>query len=126
VIVLGRATRDLFCTLVCSPLGRTLGYVFSVLISGVLCSALVAELFKDGRIAWETITHTSSFYLLLAYFFVAWRYYAFLYASETELSPVYRFWSDSLASHFFTISENEKNKLMNEYAEVWSYEGIAW
>jgi len=40
--------------------------------------------------------------------------------------PVYRFWSDSLASHFYTISENEKNKLMSEYSEVWTYEGVAW
>ena len=40
--------------------------------------------------------------------------------------PVYRFWSESLASHFYTISEDEKDKLMSEYAEVWSYEGIAW
>jgi hypothetical protein len=43
-----------------------------------------------------------------------------------ETKPVHRFWSDTLGSHFFTISEGEKDKLIRESAEVWSYEGIAW
>lgn len=41
-------------------------------------------------------------------------------------SPVYRFWSDRLGYHFYTISESEKNKLINNYSDVWSYEGISW
>ncbi len=40
--------------------------------------------------------------------------------------PVYRFWSGLLGCHFYTISENERDKLINEYAQTWSYEGIAW
>lgn len=40
--------------------------------------------------------------------------------------PVYRFWSGTLNCHFFTISEAEKNKLITQYASVWTYEDIAW
>jgi hypothetical protein len=40
--------------------------------------------------------------------------------------PVYRFWSNHLGSHFYTISEGEKNKLLKNYPEVWQYEGVAW
>jgi hypothetical protein len=40
--------------------------------------------------------------------------------------PVYRFWSPVLEHHFYTISESEKNKLINRYSDVWTYEGIAW
>ena len=43
-----------------------------------------------------------------------------------DASPVYRFWSDSLGCHFYTISESEKTKLINQYPHVWAYEGIAW
>jgi hypothetical protein len=40
--------------------------------------------------------------------------------------PVHRFWSEMLGSHFYTIKEAEKDKLINQYADVWQYEGIAW
>ena len=41
-------------------------------------------------------------------------------------SPVYRFWSNILGCHFYTISEAEKNKLVNDPAHVWIYEKVAW
>jgi hypothetical protein len=40
--------------------------------------------------------------------------------------PVYRFWSDSLRTHFYTISEAEKSKLIAKYSAVWTFEGLAW
>jgi uncharacterized repeat protein (TIGR01451 family) len=42
---------------------------------------------------------------------------------EYPLSPMYRFWSDSLDGHFYTISAAERDKLINRYANVWTYEG---
>jgi hypothetical protein len=54
-------------------------------------------------------------------------FYAFpagLQPSDTN--AVYRFWSDTLNCHFYTISETEKNKLITNYSHVWTYEGIAW
>jgi uncharacterized repeat protein (TIGR02543 family) len=40
--------------------------------------------------------------------------------------PVHRFWSDSLGGHFYTVSEAEKNSVIADYPDVWTYEGIAW
>jgi hypothetical protein len=40
--------------------------------------------------------------------------------------PVYRFWSDKLGAHFYTIKETEKDKLINQYADTWTFEGVAW
>ena len=39
--------------------------------------------------------------------------------------PVYRFWSGTLNRHFYTMSETEKKKLV-EQPNVWTLEGTAW
>jgi hypothetical protein len=40
--------------------------------------------------------------------------------------PVYRFWSEQTGAHFYTADEAEKDNLVNQYEDVWAYEGIAW
>lgn len=45
---------------------------------------------------------------------------------DLGLAPVYRFWSDRINGHFYTISESEKNKLIADFADAWTYEGIAF
>ena len=40
--------------------------------------------------------------------------------------PVYRFWSEQLGHHFYTIDEAEKNVLIENYSQVWEFEGIVW
>ena len=40
--------------------------------------------------------------------------------------PVYRFWSDKLSYHFYTMKESEKDKLISSYSDVWTYEGVVW
>ncbi len=45
---------------------------------------------------------------------------------DPDLAPVYRFWSDKFKSHFYTISETEKNKLIETYSDAWTYEGVAF
>ncbi len=40
--------------------------------------------------------------------------------------PVYRFWSPTLASHFYTISEAERDSVLDLYPDVWTLEGIAF
>ena len=40
--------------------------------------------------------------------------------------PVYRFWSDYLGSHFYTIDEDEKNRVVQNYPSIWQLEVIAW
>lgn len=41
-------------------------------------------------------------------------------------SPVYRFWSAQLGYHFYTMVESEKDKLLTEYPNVWTFEGIGF
>jgi hypothetical protein len=53
-------------------------------------------------------------------------YYAFAGATDPIAAPVYRFWSASLQTHFYTIREGEKNKVINNYSNVWTYEGVAF
>jgi hypothetical protein len=43
-----------------------------------------------------------------------------------DAEVVYRFWSPVLETHFYTIRESEKNKLVDNYSHVWTYEGTAW
>jgi len=42
------------------------------------------------------------------------------------LQPVYRFWSPTLSQHFYTIDAAERDKLINDYSHVWTYEGVAF
>jgi hypothetical protein len=46
--------------------------------------------------------------------------------APTGSQPVYHFWSEKLARHFYTISESEKQTLVDQYSKTWHYEGIAW
>jgi hypothetical protein len=53
-------------------------------------------------------------------------YRAFANGSDPDTKPVYRFWSDKLFGHFYTISEAERDTLMAEYAYIWTFEGVAF
>lgn len=53
-------------------------------------------------------------------------FYAWATQYDPNMAPVYRFWSNSSGSHFYTISEGEKNKLLNTFSQVWTYEGVAF
>jgi len=45
---------------------------------------------------------------------------------ESIDGAVYRFWSDSLMSHFFTASAAERDEIIATWPDVWTYEGIAF
>ena len=60
-----------------------------------------------------------------------WRYEGIVYhALRTNIEgalPVYRFWSDTYRSHFYTQNEDEKNYVTRNYPiRIWRYEGIAF
>ncbi len=46
--------------------------------------------------------------------------------SDPNVRPVYRFWSDALSSHFYTISEEDRNYVLNTYPDVWRLEGVVF
>ena len=47
-------------------------------------------------------------------------------AGGAETAPVYQFWSPVLGSHFYTIDEAEKARVLSQWPDVWTYEGIAF
>jgi hypothetical protein len=53
-------------------------------------------------------------------------YYAYTRDSEPGLMPVFRFWSPVTGGHFYTISEAERDKLIDEFEGVWTFEGPAF
>jgi hypothetical protein len=52
--------------------------------------------------------------------------YVYSRASEPNLMPVYRFWSGQFLSHFYTINEEEKNRVIKLYPKAWEYDGVAF
>ena len=54
-------------------------------------------------------------------------FYAYSIGSQPDWAgPVYRFWSATYGSHFYTTDEAEKNNMINKLSNVWTYENIAW
>ena len=41
-------------------------------------------------------------------------------------TAVYRFWAPATDQHFYTTKESEKDKLINQYSNVWTFEGVAF
>jgi hypothetical protein len=54
--------------------------------------------------------------------------FALPYGSDPNAAPVYQFWSPVLSSHFYTLNEVEKNKLLKDkgFSDIWRLEGIAF
>lgn len=69
---------------------------------------------------------------LIAQYDYTWTYegpvfYAYAEGQQPPDSrPVYRFWSEPNRTHFYTISESEKDKLISQYSHVYTFEGVAW
>jgi len=54
-------------------------------------------------------------------------YYAFTAGQQSAGTlPVYRFWKPSDNTHFYTIRESEKQKLIDNYSAIYTYEGPAF
>lgn len=48
-------------------------------------------------------------------------------ASSAAPQPVYRFWSPTNQTHFYTINSAERDQILATYpARIWSYEGVAY
>ncbi len=59
-----------------------------------------------------------------------WTYEGVAYNAYAEQAagtmPVYRFWSPVFAGHFYTMNETEKNNIIRDLSDYWTYEGVAW
>jgi len=47
-------------------------------------------------------------------------------SSGSTSSIIHRFYSPTKRAHFFTISEEEKNNVLNKYKNIWNYEGESY
>jgi len=62
----------------------------------------------------------------------AWRYDGIAFYAYREnlhpplTQPVHRFWSETLRDYFYTASEAERQTLLDDSSQGWTYEGIAW
>ena len=69
-----------------SPIIRTILFVFTVVLSGIQCSAFIAELnTSQGVIEWSTFYEKLSFYWLLFIVIVDFIYNWFTNSTETEI-----------------------------------------
>jgi len=68
-----------------SPFFKTIVFGLSVLVSGILCSSFVAELYYEGKLHWEIFYRTTTFYLILVYGFIIYMYNRFLYRAEKNI-----------------------------------------
>jgi len=79
-----------------------------------------------------TISEDEKNHIIATYPPHTWNYEGIAYnafpAKIGETSPVYRFYSLTNQKHFYTISEEEKNRLIaGAYPEArFQYEGVAW
>lgn len=59
-----------------------------------------------------------------------WAYEKVAFGAYTEqvpgTQPVYRFWSEVYKTHFYTISETEKNTILERWPNDWKLEGVAY
>lgn len=60
-----------------------------------------------------------------------WNYEGIAYCSGAYptgnlTKAVYRFWSESNRSHFYTTSLEERNQVMQKWPHIWQYEGVAY
>ena len=59
-----------------------------------------------------------------------WRYEGVAYyvsaSQNPDVVPVFRFWSPRYRHHFFTISEAEKDHIVDALSDDWQYEGVAF
>jgi predicted outer membrane repeat protein len=67
---------------------------------------------------------------LVAHDASSWRldavaFYAFYVPVNDDLLPVYRFWSNASGSHFYTISEEERQSRRSR-PDLWTAEGVAF
>jgi hypothetical protein len=87
--------------------------------------------FWSGQAHFYTISEDEKNNLIAQYAYV-WTYEGIAFYAYPEglqpsdAKPVYRFWSPRLSKHFYTISEQEKQNIVDQFSYTWTLEGVAW
>jgi len=64
---------------------RTGIFIFSVLISGILCSAFVTEISLNGKLIWKSFYKAYTFWGLILYSILIYLYNRFIYKFEKNM-----------------------------------------
>ena len=68
-----------------TPEIKTIVFVLSVILSGILCSAFVTEITVNGKLQWITFYKAFSFWFILVYCIVIYLYNRFVYKYEKNM-----------------------------------------
>lgn len=68
-----------------TPVGKTIMFVLSVIVSGILCGTFVTEITVNGALLWLMFFKTASFYTLLVYIFILYIYNRYIYVEEKNV-----------------------------------------
>lgn len=77
--------RKILAKIGSSPEIKTLIFILSVLISGILCSGFITEITKDGKLDWTAFYNAVTFWLLIGYSFVIYLYNRFIFKFEKNI-----------------------------------------
>ncbi len=68
-----------------TPEIKTLIFILSVLLSGILCSAFVAEITINNALDWASFYKASSFWFIIVYSILLYLYNRFIYRFEKNI-----------------------------------------
>ena len=112
--------------------GKTVTQPITVIPEPIISAPIHRFYSEQFRAHFYTISEQEKQHIQQTYDPYTWNYEGIAYnASQkqaTGMSPIHRFYSLTNKKHFYTISEEEKNKLIaGLYPEAqFQYEGIAW
>lgn len=95
-----------------NPLFKTLAFAFSVIISGVLCSAFVTEI-TGSELEWGGFYKTISFWLIILFLILVLIYNFKFYKDEKDIE---KFYNEVYCSAYM------KSELLPEMAEYYKRE----
>lgn len=96
-----------------NPLIKTLVFAFSVILSGVLCSAFVTEITDNGALEWGNFNKAKSFWLIIGFIILVFFYNLKFYKNEKNIE---KFYNEVYCSAYM------KSELLPEMAEFYKRE----
>lgn len=111
----------------------------------------IADTTSQSKVSWQSLPETKPTYrfwsnayqhhfytanfaeainVMIGYSNDTWNYEGTAYNIPSDCSSatsVYRFWSNKYKGHFYTVSDAEKQAVINNYSDdVWRYEGVVY
>lgn len=68
-----------------TPSGKTIIFVLSVIVSGILSGSFVTQITIEGKLVWKLFYKTLSFYLVVLYIIALYFYNKYIYVQEKDV-----------------------------------------